>query len=178
MKRITWAVSGLAIAVAPTAPPASAQVSAQVERGAALTTQFCTSHAPMQTALFVFQPVGIGGFAKSAAAPVVKKTAATDRQATKQLGKVHNRLMLALRGERPGQSAAISVGKPGTMLRVIPAPGRPSPELVQASLANLTELCDLHIRLHEVYTAGATPEAIRSLRGQIEIAPRDCPHSA
>jgi hypothetical protein len=48
---------------------------------------------------------------------------------------------------------------------------------VQASLANVSMLCDLHGMLHQTFAAGK-PTDIRTLRGQIQTAGPNCPHGA
>lgn len=132
-------VSGLAVAVSLIAVPAFGQVNQQVAGGAALTAEYCRSHKTMQAA-----------------------------HGSADLAKVHDRLMMALRGERPFHVATwMDVGREAA---------EPSPELVQASLTNLSQLCDLHRWLHEAFVAGATPEGIRSLQQRIETAPQRCVH--
>jgi hypothetical protein len=173
MKRTTLALSGFILA-AGLAAPAVGQVNEQVARGATVTRQFCTNHKAMQDALFVSYVIGGGG--KSAVSSRVVRRPANDREAIGRLGRVHDRLMLALRGEKRERFVPVSIGKPGQMLILRPAPA-PSPELVQASLANLNSLCDLHGMLHQTFAAGK-PTDIRSLRGQILTAGSNCPRGA
>jgi len=172
MKRTTLALSGFILA-AGLAAPAVGQVNEQVARGATVTRQFCTNHKAMQDALFVSYVIGGGG--KSAVSSRVVRRPANDREAIGRLGRVHDRLMLALRGEKRERFVPVSIGKPGQMLILRPAPA-PS-QLVQASLANLNALCDLHRMLHQAYAAGK-PTDIRTLRGQIQTAGPNCPHGA
>lgn len=173
MKRTTLAVSTLVLA-AGLAAPAFGQVNEQVARGATVTRQFCTNHKAMRDALFVSYVVGGGG--KSGIPSRFVRRPATDREAIGRLAKVHDRLMLGLRGEKRERWVPVSIGKPGQMLILRPAPA-PSPELVQASLANLNTLCDLHGTLHQTFAAGK-PTDIRTLRGQIESAAPSCLHGA
>ena len=173
MKRTTLAVSTLVLA-AGLAAPALAQVDQQVARGATVTNQFCTNHKAMRDALSVSYVIGGGG--KNAVPSRFVRRPATDREAIGRLAKTHDRLMLALRGEKRDRFIPVWIGKPGQMMILRPAPA-PSPELVQASLANLSTLCDLHGRLHQAFAAGK-PTDIRMLRGQIESAAPSCPHGA
>ncbi len=178
MKRTTLAVSTLVLA-AGLAARAVGQANEQVARGATVTQRFCTNHKAMRDALFVnyVHIIGGGGFSAAASrfSHVVPRPA-NDREAISRLGKVHGRLMLALRGEKRERFIPVSMGKPGQTPTVRPAPA-PSPELVQASLANLNSLCDLHSMLHQTFAAGK-PTDIRSLRAQIEAAGPSCPHGA
>jgi hypothetical protein len=142
--------------------PAFGQMNEQVARGAAVTVVFCRTH----------------GLMKAARTP-------------DDLARVHDRLMMALRGAEPtfvppwadvGQN--VTPSKPGKPYWVPPwadvgqGNAGPSPELVQASLTNLNQLCDLHRWLHEVYAAGATAERIALLQRQIDAAPESCSHGA
>ena len=172
MKRTTLALSSFILA-AGLAAPGFGQVNEQVARGATVTSKFCTNHKAMRDALSVSYLAG--GYGKTAVAHFESRPA-TDREAISQLARVHSRLMLALRGEKRERFIPVSIGKPGQMLILRPAPA-PSPELVQASLANLSTLCDLHGRLHQAFAAGK-PTDIRTLRGQIESAAPSCPHGA
>ena len=70
----------------------------------------------------------------------------------------------------------IWIGKQGQTQLVRPAPGQPTAELVQASLVNARELCDLHTGLHETFAA-ANPD-IRNLRSRIATAAPACVHGA
>lgn len=173
MKHTTLAVSTLVLA-AGLAAPAVGQVNEQVARGATVARQFCTNHKAMQDALFVSYVVGGGG--KSAVPSRSVRRPATDREAISRLANVHNREILALRGEKRDRFIPVSIGKPGQMLILRPSPA-PSPELVQASLANVSMLCDLHGMLHQTFAAGK-PTDIRTLRGQIQTAGPNCPHGA
>ncbi|HJQ65487.1 MAG TPA: hypothetical protein VJ816_03880 [Gemmatimonadales bacterium] len=173
MKRTTLAVSTLVLAVG-LAAPAVGQVDEQVARGATVTRQFCTNHKAMRDALVVSYAVGGGG--KSALPTRFVRRPATNREAIGRLATVHDRLMLALRGEKRDRFIPVSIGKPGQVLMLRPAPA-PSAELVQASLTNVNSLCDLHRMLHQAFAAGK-PTDIRSLRGQIQTAGPNCPHGA
>jgi hypothetical protein len=173
MKRTTLAVSTLVLA-AGLAAPAVGQVNEQVALGATVTRQFCTNHKAMKDALFVSYVVGGGG--KSGIPSRIVRRPATDREAIGRLAKVHDRLMLALRGEKRERWIPVSIGKPGQMLILRPAPA-PSLALVLASLANLSELCSMHEALHQEFAAGK-PTDIRTLRGQIETATPTCSHGA
>jgi hypothetical protein len=176
MTHTTLAVSTLVLALG-LAAPAAGQVNEQVARGDTATRRFCNNHKAMRDALFVNHVDVIGGGRYSAAASrfsrVVRRPA-NDRQAIARLGKVHDRLMLALLGEKRDRYVTVSSGKPGQIPTQRPAPP-PSPELVRASLANLTSLCELHALLHETFAAGK-PTDIRALRGQIETAGPNCSH--
>lgn len=173
MKRTTLAVSTLVLA-AGFAAPAVGQVDARVARGATLTSQYCTNHKAMRDALFVNYIVG--GGPRSAVPSRTVRRPATDREAINRLATVHNHLMLALRGEKRDRFIPVSIGKPGQTLMLRPAPA-PSSELVQASLANVNRLCDLHEMLHRAFAAGK-PMSMGSLRGQILTAGPNCPHGA
>lgn len=166
MRRTMLAVSALVLAVG-LAAPAVSQVNGPVARGAAVPHQFCKNHKAMQDALFVdyIQVFGGGGFsAKASYMSHVVRRPADDQQAIGRLAKVHDRMMLALRGETRGLQG----------LRQAPAP---SPELGETSLANLSSLCELHGMLHQTFAAGR-PTDIRTLRSQIESASASCPHGA
>jgi hypothetical protein len=176
MKRTTLAVSTLVLA-AGLAAPAVGQANEQVARVATVTQQFCTNHKAMRDALFVNHVHIIGGGGFSAAASYyshVVPRPANDREAIGRLGRVHDRLMLALLGEKRERFVPVSIGKPGQMQGLRPAPA-PNPELVQASLANLDSLCELHTMLHQTFAAGK-PTDIRTLRGQIATASPNCSH--
>lgn len=156
MNHTTLAVSALVLAVG-LATPAAGQAHEQMARGAAV-TKFCTQHKAMRDALFVDYIQVFGGGGTSATASYMSRVVrrpANDEQAIGRLGKVHDRLMLALRGEKRGCCV-------------------PDAELVQA---NLSTLCDLHQVLHQAFAAGK-PRDIRSLRTQIDAVGPDCPHGA
>ena len=172
MKRTMLAVSTLVLA-AGYAAPAVGQVDAQVARGATLTRQFCTNHQAMRDALFVSYVVG--GGPKSAVPSRTVRRPASDREAISRLARVHDHLMLALRGEKRDRFIPVSIGKPGQSLILRPA--APSPALMQASLANVNRLCDLHEMLHRAFAAGK-PTTMGSMRGQIQTAGPNCPHGA
>jgi len=154
MKRTTLAVSTLVLA-AGLAAPAVGQANEQVARGATVTQQFCTNHKAMRDALLVnhVHIIGGGGFSATASyySHVVPRPA-NDREAIGRLGRVHDRLMRAVRGAKG-----------------------PSAGLDESSLANLNSLCDLHAMLHQTFAAGR-PTDIRALRSQIEAASPDCSH--
>ncbi len=173
MKRTTLAVSTLVLA-AGLAAPAVGQVNEQVALGATVTGQFCTNHQAMRDALFV--NYFVGGLGKTGVPGHFERRPATDQEAINQLGRIHNQLMLALQGEKRDRFIPVWIGKPGQMLILRPSPA-PSPELVQASLANVSMLCDLHGMLHQTFAAGK-PTDIRTLRGQIQTAGPNGPHGA
>lgn len=178
MKCTTLGVSTLVLA-AGLASPAVGQANEPVARAATLIQQFCSNHKALRDALFVDHVQVIGGGGYSAAAErfsQVVRRPATDLQAIRRLGKVHGRLMRALRGEPRVRFAPVPIGKPGQTVIQHPAPP-PNPELRESSRASLNSLCDLHRMLHQTFAAGK-PTDIRMLRTQIETASPYCPHGA